>query len=320
MANPCEQLAALKDEVTRLAEEYTAALQRWREAEQRKDEAENAYSDRCSELGVPYMDPSFMEEIAEDCRAMGDEETAEIYESAAEVLQPLWDECRHLLFEEQVCSRELSESRARLHESRNRLRSLAHSLMEECGLVQEMSDPMASFDHHLPGPADPSPIPDNAQIVQQTNSESRDQASATAPGAGQTQPTTSVTAETMRVQQPETTSAGTKAFGYTHMHLPPAPEIETTPETLEAARLFNNLPERSTPGAVESTPSVTAETMQVQQPGSANTGTSSFGYTHMPVPQTAGQSGAAVAPPPKSLRILTPVKRMRISPGLSIKR
>jgi hypothetical protein len=96
------------------------------------------------------------------------------------------------------------------------------------------------------------------------------------------------------------------------------PEMETATVTPSRARLFNNLPKRLTPGAVQSTPAATSQTMQVQQQESANTGSSSVGYTHMSVPQNAGQSGPAVAPQ-KSLKAMPAIRQMRMQPGRSLK-
>jgi hypothetical protein len=97
------------------------------------------------------------------------------------------------------------------------------------------------------------------------------------------------------------------------------PEADTPAVTPSRARLFNTPPERHAPGAIEAMPAATGQVMQVDQSGSSNTGTSSFGYTHMPVPQTAGQSGTAVAPQ-KTLRAIAPIRQMHMHPGRSIKR
>lgn len=327
IGGPCEQLASLVGEEERLREaidrvrlQHYNALVLYYDA---VDEYERRLMEFQDDLDIGWESPVRWKKEARRLRTMGDVRTALKYELAARELQPLWDE----MLERRQRKDDLWREFETLRDSLRAIVERRSSLMEECGLVREMSDPMASFEHRVPRIADPSPETGDAQIAQPENTDSRaqspekDQAvrqfgprtapsnlmfpglseasslqgsAAADPAAGEAQSTPSVTAETMQVQQPETTSAGENAFGYTHMQQPPAGEVATS-----AAR---------------------GQTMKVEQPGSTNTGTSSFGYTHMPLPHNAGQSGTSVAPPPKSLRLFTPVRRMHISPGRSIKR
>lgn len=98
-----------------------------------------------------------------------------------------------------------------------------------------------------------------------------------------------------------------------------APEVETPTKILPRVRLIRKLPEGLGTGKEQPAAAATAETMQVEQPGSTNTGTNTFGYTHMRIPQNTGKTGATAAPI-KALKIHIPKRPIRFVPGRSFKR
>jgi hypothetical protein len=308
MAHPCEQLAAQNNEAEELKDEIEGLAGEDGEIDSAESEAWDAwmeYSNQCTEAGVYWHTPDSLLAMAEDYRDAGNHEMADLYESAAETVRPAWDIYQALLGEAEQLRETLRGKEQRLSD----IRDSRHSLMVECGLVTEMSDPMSSFDRRVTRPVDPRPVPGDGHSAQ----------AAEASGTDQMESNPSFTAEIMQVEQSESISSGKKLFGYTTMPVPHASAIKTTSKTLEAARLFNNLPAGTNQGGNQSTPTVTAQTMQVQQPANTSTSSNTFVYTHMRIPQNAGQSGARVTPR-VTLKAVPFVKPMRVNLGSSVKR
>jgi hypothetical protein len=176
--------------------------------------------------------------MAEEARARGDEERAELYESAAEALRPAWTELETLRNAWGTALTDLADARHRLW-----LIGLRRpTLMEECGIITEISDPMASFQRRVPRRTDPSPAPGGPYVSQPDNYDNQ--------ASGNKQPVaqlaapiipaklvfpgflkainqqnspeaapTATTAETMQVEQPASAKKCKRILGYTHLSL-----------------------------------------------------------------------------------------------------
>jgi hypothetical protein len=313
MAGACEQLAYAE----RLKEEVIPGLEtKEEETDSRRSDAQGAYDGKIAEMAeelgfyireieVGAVFEKGLPRWIENARARGDDEYADRLQAYYDELEPLYEDLMAAIAEHTQASEALTREENRLEA----IQARRHALWVECGLVTEMSDPMSSFDRRVTRPVDPRPVPGDGHSAQ----------AAEASGTDQMESNPSFTAEIMQVEQSESTSSGKKLVGYTTMPVPHASAIKTTSNILEAARLFNNLPAGTSQDGNQSTPSVTAQTMQVQQPANTSTSSNTFVYTHMRIPQNAGQSSAAVTPR-KSLRAIPFIKGIRVHPGRSSKR
>ena len=296
MASPCVQYEALGAEAERLREELPELQRRRDEAVDASNTAYSAYCERYRELHLEilpapsdgywnYLTPEQLLADAESYRARGEEALAQQLEAMAAELVPLWNEYQTASDIAHQASLESTDASRRLR----RIPGLRRALAEECGLATEMADPMASSEHRVPRlDVEDGPVPSGPQMAQPADSENQAQSSENAQANNQL-------------------------------------AILTIPQAFVVPRLpgATNQPGSSvaTPRTAQeqSTSAVTAQIMQVRQPESTSTGSSVIGYTHMTIPQNAGQSGQAVARHNTRRSIPNKVP-MRLHLGRSVKR